>query len=437
MKQFPKNFIFGAATSAYQIEGAAFIDGRGKICWDLINHDAEGNPIGETGDVACDHYHLYKDDVKLMKKLGLQSYRFSISWTRIYPQGFGEINPKGILFYQNLITELLNAGIEPAITIWHGDLPLTLDRIGGWYNRETINHYLNYAETLFNLFGDQVKVWFTHNEPWCAAFLNEEPIDQQLQIAHNLLVSHAKVVKLYKEHNYGDGKIGIVLNLGKQYPATFDTLDTIAAKNIDGFVNRWFLDPTIKGEYPLDMVDLYQKNNIKFTIYPHDLEVIKNNKMDFLGINMYSRGIQKYASDGLFNAVSVRNPNGLYTSMDWEVCPASLYDLLYDIKEKYNNIEVMITENGSAFEDVVSLDGFIHDDNRKLYLKTHLEALYQALEHGCNVTRYYVWSLFDNFEWSLGYSKRFGLVGIDFNTQKRTIKDSGLMYQEIIKNRKL
>src|SRR5690606_29721486 len=208
----------------------------------------------------------------------------------------------------------------------------------------------------FNLFGDQVKVWFTHNEPWCAAFLNEEPIDQQLQIAHNLLVSHAKVVKLYKEHKYGDGKIGIVLNLGKQYPATFDTLDTIAAKNIDGFVNRWFLDPTIKGEYPLDMVDLYQKNNIKFTIYPHDLEVIKNNKMDFLGINMYSRGIQKYASDGLFNAVSVRNPNGLYTSMDWEVCPASLYDLLYDIKEKYNNIEVMITENGSAFEDVVSLD---------------------------------------------------------------------------------
>src|SRR5690606_24683680 len=203
MKQFPKNFIFGAATSAYQIEGAAFIDGRGKICWDLINHDAEGNPIGETGDVACDHYHLYKDDVKLMKKLGLQSYRFSISWTRIYPQGFGEINPKGILFYQNLITELLNAGIEPAITIWHGDLPLTLDQIGGWYNRETINHYLNYAETLFNLFGDQVKVWFTHNEPWCAAFLNEEPIDQQLQIAHNLLVSHAKVVKLYKEHNYG------------------------------------------------------------------------------------------------------------------------------------------------------------------------------------------------------------------------------------------
>src|SRR5690606_5459889 len=175
----------------------------------------------------------------------------------------GEINPKGILFYQNLITELLNAGIEPAITIWHGDLPLTLDRIGGWYNRETINHYLNYAETLFNLFGDQVKVWFTHNEPWCTAFLNEEPIDQQLQIAHNLLVSHAKVVKLYKEHNYGDGKIGIVLNLGKQYPATFNTLDTIAAKNIDGFVNRWFLDPTIKGEYPLDMVDLYQKNNIK------------------------------------------------------------------------------------------------------------------------------------------------------------------------------
>ncbi|MCU0105160.1 GH1 family beta-glucosidase [Acholeplasma vituli] len=437
MKFFPKSFIFGAATSAYQIEGAAALDGRGQTAWDLRNKDEFGKPTGDVGDVACDHYHLYKEDVQLMKTLGLQSYRFSVSWTRIYPNGYGKINPKGVEFYQNLINELLLAGIEPAITIWHGDLPLALDQIGGWQNRETITHYLNYAKTLFDLFGHQVKLWFTHNEPWCAAFLNEYPINQQLEIAHHLLVAHAQAVKLYKNHPNGNGKIGIVLNLGKQYPNTFDVKDYLAARNIDGFINRWFLDPTLKGVYPADMVSLYQKHDIFFSVEAGDMELIQENKMDFLGINMYSRGIQAYTEEGLFNARGVSNPNAQYTSMDWEVCPRSLYDLLVDIKETYNNVEVIIAENGSAFEDTVSEDGLVHDINRVDYLKSHLEATRQAIEEGCNITRYYAWSLLDNFEWGLGYSKRFGIIRVDYDTLKRTIKDSGLAYQKIIQERGL
>lgn len=436
MKIFPKTFIFGAATSAYQIEGAAASDGRGKTAWDLHNKDENGTPFGDTGDVACDHYHLYKEDVALMKSMGLQSYRFSVSWTRIYPNGFGEINPKGVEFYQSLINELIASGIEPAITIWHGDLPLALDQMRGWLNRETITHYLHYAKTLFDLFGKQVKLWFTHNEPWCAAFLNSQPIHEQLQIAHHLLVAHAKAVSLYKNHPNGHGKIGIVLNLGKQYPNTYDVKDYEAARNIDGFINRWFLDPTLKGIYPADMVSLYQKHEIYFKVESGDMELIQENKMDFLGINMYSRGIQAYNEEGLFHARGVHNPNALYTSMDWEVCPKSLYDLLIDIKYNYDNIEVIIAENGSAFEDTVK-ENQIHDQDRVNYLKSHLEALHQAIDEGCNVTRYYAWSLFDNFEWGLGFSKRFGLIRVDYDTLKRTIKDSGLAYQKIIQDRGL
>lgn len=435
MKLFPKDFLFGAATSAYQIEGAAFTDGRGKTSWDLHNHDEQGNPTGDVGDVACDHYHRYPKDINLMKTLGLQTYRFSISWTRIYPNGFGEINPKGVAFYQDLITKLLEAGIEPAITIWHGDLPLALDHIGGWQNRDTIKHYLNYANTLFTLYGDRVKVWFTHNEPWCAAFLNDLPMGQQLQIAHHLMYAHAKAVEHYRKHPNGTGKIGIVLNLGKQYPHTQDPKDVQAAKHIDGFINRWFLDPTILGTYPEDMIRLYQQHDIHFVIEPQDMTIIKQHKMDFLGINMYSRGIQAYHPEGIFKASGVRNPAALYTAMDWEVCSESLYDLLIDIKHNYHNIEVIIAENGAAFEDTVSPDGQIHDHHRVAYLKDHIEAVYRAILEGCHVTRYYAWSLFDNFEWGLGYSKRFGIIRVDYDTLKRTIKDSGYAYQQIIQSR--
>lgn len=435
--KFPKDFIFGAATSAYQIEGAAFEDGRGKTMWDVIHRDDQGKPTSDVGDIACDHYHRYKEDIKLMKKMGLQSYRFSISWVRIFPKGFGDINPLGVDFYQHLIDELIVQGIEPTATLWHGDLPLSLDEMGGWMNPVVIDHYLHYAKTCFDLFGDRVKIWYTHNEPWCTAFLNEHPLIDQLNIAHHLFIAHAKAVKLYKSHPHGNGKIGIVLNLGKQYPKTFDKMDQVAARNVDGFVNRWFLDPLIKGEYPKDMLDLYRKAGTHFKINNHDLAILKNHPMDFLGINMYTRGVQMYAPfNPPFYANDYRMPEATYTDMGWEVCPNSLYDLLIDIKDKYHNIDVYITENGAAFNDTVT-ENEVHDVQRVDYLKKHLKAVHLAIYHGANVKRYYAWSLFDNFEWGLGYSKRFGLIHIDYQTQKRTIKDSGYAYQKIIQKRSI
>lgn len=434
---FPKSFIFGAATSAYQIEGAAFEDRRGKTMWDVINRDQNGKPLGDVGDIACDHYHRYKEDIKLMKEFGLQSYRFSISWVRIFPMGHGEINPLGVQFYNQLINELIEQGIEPTATLWHGDLPWVYETLGGWLNKEVIDRYLDYAKTCFDLFGDRIKIWYTHNEPWCTSFLNDLPMGKQLQIAHHLMIAHAKAVDLYKHHIHGNGKIGIVLNLGKQYPKTFEKMDQQAARYVDGFLNRWFLDPLIKGKYPNDMMELYHQQGHHFTIEKNDMHDLSSHRMDFLGINMYSRGVQEYAPfNPPFFAKDYLRPEAKYTEMGWEVCPSSLYDLLIEIKEKYQNIEVFITENGSAFNDKI-VDGHVHDHDRIDYLKSHLLALHQAILHGSNVTRYYAWSLFDNFEWGLGYSKRFGLIYIDYQTQTRTIKDSGYAYQNIIKKRGL
>jgi len=438
MATFPKAFVFGAATSAYQIEGAAKEDGRGLTMWDVINRDDEGKPTGDVGDVACDHYHRFESDIKLMKEIGLMSYRFSISWVRIFPEGHGKINQAGLDFYDKLINTLIEEGIEPAVTIWHGDLPWVYEREGGWFLPSTIEHYLTYAKTLFDHFGDRVKVWFTHNEPWCTAFLNDRPMAEQLQIAHHVLLAHAKAVNIYRKHPHGNGKIGIVLNLGKQYPKTFDPMDLFAARNIDGFVNRFFLDPVLKGEYPKDMIDLYQKAGITFKVKPHELTLLKDNRMDFLGINMYSRGIQAYNPfKPPFYSEDVKHPEAVYTEMGWEVCPRSLYDLLMDIKEKYENIEVMITENGGAFPDLFVEENRVKDDDRVSYFKGHLKAVLDAYHHGVNVTRYYAWSLLDNFEWGLGYSKRFGIIRVDYDTQKRTIKDSGKYYQKVIQTRKI
>ena len=438
MSTFPKGFIFGAATSAYQIEGAAKEDGRGLTMWDVINRDETGKPTSDVGDVACDHYHRFEEDISLMKELGLMSYRFSISWVRIYPEGHGAINPKGVAFYDHLIHRLIEEGIEPVVTLWHGDLPLVYENQGGWFNQKTIDHYLNYAKTLFDLYGDRIKVWFTHNEPWCTAFLNDRPLNEQLQIAHHVMVAHAKAVELYRKHPHGHGKIGIVLNLGKQYPKTFDPMDVFAARNIEGFVNRFFLDAALKGEYPADMIDLYQQAGHTFHRTSYEMTCLKNNRMDFLGINMYSRGIQTYDPfNKLFYSKDVKHPEATYTEMGWEVCPRSLYDLLLDIKEKYDNIEVMITENGAAFADEKRSKDRIQDDDRVEYFKGHLQAVCDAIKHGCHVTRYYAWSLLDNFEWGLGYSKRFGIIRVDYDTQKRTIKDSGKYYAKVIQTRKI
>ncbi|MCK7487034.1 MAG: GH1 family beta-glucosidase [Bacillus subtilis] len=433
--RFPEDFLFGAATSALQIEGAAAEDGRGKTIWDVVNHDADGRPTGDVPDVACDHYHRFEEDVQLMRELGLQTYRFSVSWPRVMPEQ-GEINPKGLAFYRKLIDALKTSGIQPAVTIWHGDLPLWLEAKGGWKNRETIDHYLLYAKTLFDAFGADVDMWFTHNEPWCAAFLNNDPLLEQLTIAHHLLLAHAKCVAMYRSHPNGTGAIGIVLNLAKQYAHTTAKEDQAAANNIDGFLNRWFLDPVLKGSYPSDMLELYRNAGHAFHPSDDDMAWIAHAKSDFIGVNMYSRGIQKHNPENtLFHSQDVAYPDAKYSDMGWEICPDALADLLVDLHRTYDGIPIIIAENGGAFPDQHQVDGVIVDTDRQAYLEGHLRAVGKALRDGVRVKRYYVWSLFDNFEWGLGYSKRFGIVRVDYETQTRTIKQSGRFYQRLIRDR--
>ncbi len=435
LNTFTKDFIWGAATSAYQIEGAVKEDGRGPCVWDKKNHDEKGNPTGDTGDIACGHYHKYKEDVALMKELGLKAYRFSVSWSRIFPDGKGRINLKGVDFYNSLIDELIKNNIEPIITTWHGDLPLVFEENGGWRNRELINDYVNYAGFLFNTFGDRVKKWITHNEPWCTAFLDVDDFSEYLTIAHNLFVAHAKAVKVYRLSKYGDGKIGITLNLGSQYPATSSPEDKDAARISDGFINRWFLHPVLKGSYPEDMLEVYRKKNHYPQIYEGDMDLLKKNIGDFIGINYYSRSVvKKVYNDSVLEIDNVEINDAIHTEMGWEVYPRGLYDMLMKIKEEYNNPHILITENGAAFKDERIVDGIVADDDRVDYLKSHLKEANNAIKEGVNLDGYFAWSLMDNFEWDLGYSKRFGIIRVDYETLERMWKKSALWYKKVIKN---
>ena len=432
--KFPPRFIFGASTSAYQIEGATQEDGRGQIYWDIANEGQPEHLHIATGAVACDHYHRFREDVALMKSLGLQSYRFSISWVRIFPQGHGIPNPRGVAFYHQLIDELLKANIVPVVTIWHGDLPIEYDRIGGWSNRDIIAHYLDYAKFLFDTYGSKVKCWFTHNEPWCAAFLGDEDFAVKMQRSHHLMVAHAQAVQLYRHHPQGDGEIGIVLNLEPQYPASYSTQDSRAAQLVDGFLNRWFLDPILKGSYPRDMVNQYRAQGYELDILPGDMELLHQFPGDFIGINVYSRAIQQYdPSNRLLESRGVHNPNASYNEMGGEVCPASLYDLLIRIDREYHRIPILITENGAAFPDLVRDEtGKVIDRDRADLLIGNLQSVERAIRDGVQVRGYYVWSLMDNFEWGFGYTKFFGIVHVDYTTQKRTPKLSADIYAKII-----
>lgn len=434
MAKFPSSFVFGASTSAYQIEGANREDGRGPVWWDVANDNQPPHLHIHTGEIACDHYHRYKEDVALMAEIGLESYRFSISWSRIFPNGYGTPNPLGVKFYHNLIDELLAHHIIPAVTIWHGDLPLALDQKGGWNNRETIEHYLAYANFLFSEYGHKVKRWFTHNEPWCAAFLGEDDFARKMERSHLLMVAHAKAVALYHQHRLGDGEIGIVLNLEPQYAKTYSIQDTHAAQMIDGFLNRWFLDPILKGEYPQDMINRYEAEGFRLNTTGDDMTWLKNNPGDFLGINVYSRAIQEYdPNNSLLHAKGYRDDKAEYNEMGGEVCPESLYDLLHRIDREYSNIPLYITENGAAFKDLLRAeDGRVLDHDRAKLLLGNLASVERALKDGVNIKGYYVWSLMDNFEWGFGYTKFFGIIHVDYQTQKRTLKQSAITYRDYI-----
>ncbi|MCL6490045.1 MAG: beta-glucosidase [Alicyclobacillus mali] len=439
MRKFPDEFVWGTATASYQVEGAAREGGRGRSIWDIFSHTPGKVAEGHTGDVACDHYHRYEDDVQLMKELGISSYRFSIAWPRVMPEK-GRVWVKGLDFYKRLATKLLENGIRPAVTMYHWDLPQWIEDEGGWNSRDTVSRFLEYSEILFREFGDLVPMWITHNEPWCASILGYgigvhapglKDWRRAYRAAHHLLLSHGQAVRLYRELGL-PGEIGITLNLAPVYAATSNPEDLAAADRQDMFQNRWFLDPVLKGKYPESLLRRVDQAVGGFdAVKPGDLDVMAT-PIDFLGVNYYTRAV--VANDPSDPLLGVRHlpGEGPRTEMDWEVYPDGLYDLLSRLRRDYGDIPIYITENGAAYDDRVQ-DGAVHDPDRVSYLASHFAAAHRFLEEGGNLRGYYVWSLMDNFEWAFGYTKRFGLVYVDYDTLARIPKDSYFWYQRVIR----
>ena len=437
---FPNDFVWGASTSAYQIEGSPLADGAGPSNWHTFSHTPGKTKFGHTGDIACDHYRRYAADVVLMRELGLQSYRFSISWSRVLPSGRGSINRKGLDFYTRLVDELLANGIMPNVTLYHWDLPAALDERGGWLNRDVAGWFSDYATLVFRALGDRVHMWATLNEPWVsvdAGYVHgvhapglRDPAHGPAA-AHNLLRAHGMAVQSFRsEHN---GNIGIVVNLEPKYPATALEADLAATNRADAYWNRQYLDPIFFGQYPDEMPDIYDAAWPDHD--PGDLALI-HQPIDFVGINYYKRGVVRDdpfavpARDGY-----VRQPQHEHTELDWEIYPPGLTRILTWMRDRYGNIPLYITENGGAFPDPDSAaHGVVDDPRRVSYLRTHLLAAHEAIAAGVDLRGYYAWSLLDNYEWSEGYSKRFGIVHVDFDTQQRTPKSSAHFYSDVIRS---
>jgi beta-glucosidase len=433
---FPDGFLWGAATAAYQIEGAWNEDGRGESIWDRFSHTPGKVHNGDSGDVACDHYHRWRDDIALMRELGLQGYRFSIAWPRILPEGIGAINQSGLDFYDRLVDGLLEAGITPFATLYHWDLPQALQDEDGWANRAIVGAFEKYADIVSRRLGDRVKHWITHNEPWCTAFLGnymgihapgmrEGPA---LAVAHHLLLSHGTAVPVLRANSPG-AHVGITLNFSPAYPASDSPDDQAAALRYDGFFNRWFLDPLYGRGYPADIVALY--GGMMPQIRSGDLETIAT-PTDFLGVNYYNRAVIRDDPATLPLRAGFVRPDGEYTAMDWEVYPDALRALLVRLHRDYAPGQLYITENGAAYDDTLTPHGAIHDEARTRYYAGHLAAAHAAIAEGAPLAGYFAWSLMDNFEWAEGYNKRFGLVYLDYTTQRRTPKDSARFYSAVI-----
>ena len=437
--RFPDGFLWGAATSAYQIEGSPLADGAGPSIWHRFSHSAGRTANGETGDVACDHYRRYADDVALMRELGLNAYRFSISWSRVLPNGRGRVNAAGIDFYDSLVDALLDAGIMPNVTLYHWDLPAALDDRGGWLNPDIPEWFAEYARVVFDRLDDRVPMWSTLNEPWVITDggylqgvlapghrnLFEAPI-----VTHHLLRAHAAAVETYRAS--GKNRIGIVVNLEPKYAASESEADRAATRRADAYMNRQYLDPVLLGCYPNELREVFGE---AWTDQAStDLQYLKQ-PIDFVGVNYYTRSVTRYdASQWPLRASRVDQPRNAYTETGWEVYPDGLTDTLKWVTERYGRIPLYVTENGAAFYDPPqAIDGRVDDPLRVAYYKSHLRAAHAALCQGVDLRGYFAWSLLDNYEWSLGYSKRFGLVHVDYATQKRTPKASARFYSQVIR----
>lgn len=436
--RFPPDFLWGVAASAFQIEGSPLADGAGQSIWHRYLRTPGRVPGNATGDVACDHYNRWREDVALMASLGFGAYRFSIAWSRVLPEGRGRINNAGLDFYKRLVDALLDAGIEPVATLFHWDLPAALDDAGGWLNRDIAGWFADYADVLYRALDGRIRKWGTINEPWVVADggylrgtiapghcnLYEAPI-----AAHNLLRAHGAAVQAYRA--VGKHTIGPVINLEPKIAASENPDDLAAAQRDDAYMNRQYLDPIMLGEYPAEMADIFGD---AWPDWPAaDLELIRQ-PVDWVGVNYYTRSVVRH-DPGHWPVLAspVRQARAVYTDMGWEVHPPSFTDTLLWVRERYGNPAVYVTENGAAFPDPpTAANGSVHDPARVEYFRDHLRALADALERGANVRGYMAWSLLDNLEWSLGYAMRFGIVHVNFDNLVRTPKDSARLLSEVV-----
>ncbi|GAA5102744.1 GH1 family beta-glucosidase [Haloechinothrix salitolerans] len=435
MSTFDQSFLWGAATSSYQIEGATVEDGRGPSIWDTFSATPGKTANGDTGAVAVDHYHRYHEDVTLMARLGLRAYRFSIAWPRVQPLGAGRINQRGLDFYRKLTDALLEQDIQPWPTLYHWDLPQPIEDAGGWPARDTAARFAEYAVAVYEALSDRITHWTTLNEPWCSAFLGyatgrhapgrRDPA-ASVRAAHHLLLGHGLAARAMR-----DAQVGITLNLSHVSPRSDTAADMDAARRIDGMQNRIFLDPVLSAAYPDDVLDDLGEVTAFDHIQEGDLKTIAA-PLAFVGINYYAPMVVAASTERDESAyvgspyVSFHDRGRPQTAMGWEIDEQGLLELLLRLEREYPTQAWYITENGAAFDDEV------HDSTRIDYLKRHIKACADAIDHGVTVKGYFVWSLLDNFEWAYGYAKRFGIVHVDYTTQRRTLKDSARWYADVI-----
>lgn len=435
---FPREFLWGVAASAYQIEGAVDADGRGESIWDRFSHLPGTTVNGATGDIACDHYYRWPADVAIMHALGVTAYRFSISWPRVIPDGRGAVNAAGLDFYDRLVDTLLEAGVAPWVCLYHWELPLPLEDAGGWRVRSTVDAFAEFVATVARRLGDRVRDWLPLNEPWSSAFLghwkgNHAPghrdMAEALLVGHTLLLAHGRAIAAIRQH-CPDARIGIALHLESAYPASDKEEDVAAARRYDGWHNRWFLDPLAGRGYPDDMAARFGAAMPR--IEPDDLAVIAR-PMDFLGVNYYTSAfLRDGPGDPPIGVAKVQPPDAEYTTMDWLIYPPGLFDLLQRLTRDYAFPALYLTENGASFDDPPPRDGRVPDPKRQRYLAEHLMQVRRALDAGIDLRGYFIWSLLDNFEWEFGYTKRFGLTYVDFQTLHRVVKDTGHWYARLI-----
>jgi beta-glucosidase len=449
MSKFPEGFRWGVATSAYQIEGAWNADGRGPSIWDTFTHTSGTIEDGTNGDVACDHYHRFAEDVSIMRELGVDAYRFSVSWSRMIPEGTDEVNPEGIAFYRDLCQELRSAGITPIITLYHWDLPQALQDRGGWLSRDSVEWFTEYATVAKQELGDLVRVWTTFNEPWCAAFLGHSSGDHApgqadpgagFVAAHHLMLAHHAAIRALRETNVrDDDELGIVLNLIPAWPQDPDSEgDALAAEAVDAVQNQLFLDAVFEGTIPDHIRSAHERYGVADQIDAAELAQVKS-PIDFLGVNYYNINRVAHAAGSVAPAAwpgadeaRFVPPTGWADEMGWAPEPEGLLWMLRRVTDEYGSVPIVICENGTALADDPGPDGTIDDRRRIAYLSGHIDAVAEALARGVDMRGYMVWSLLDNFEWAHGYTKHFGLVYVDPDTLDRTIKASGHWYADFI-----